>query len=692
MMGLARIASGLLAAFLVVLGVKAGLSGLHYAAPNGLVDTLPPATVLVVSIPLSVLGVALAERLKLRHILTSIAAANVIALIASASVLRQESIASSAFAGGAFKGAILLISASLGGLAYWLISGRKAGWSGVERESAAYQSEEAFRTASANARYALCWGCVATTAAVGILVFGLIGWAGTSGLGLRSWLLAQVEEQGEETLKAAGFAWAKFKIDGKRGIVSGLAPDDAQKRFAFDSVRDALSAVTGFPGIIAQLDNESVARMPMAAVDEQLAASEKRENEARVAAEAARVAAESARAAEVDARQLADQQARQAQEELKLKLEEQARAAEGEMKRKLEEQARLIEAEIKRQLDEQRRNAESEASASTQVGASSATETAPAGAEQPDSSSSAEQTVAAIEPAPSAEEAAAAAGNSGDSSGTADNEPSTPSGKCTPQDIAIVESSRVHFEIQRFEVDAENAAELDRLASSVRACTPRSVQVIGYADASRDSVFNPALALQRAESVRAGLISRGVPAGFVMATAAAKSGGDFSFGGEQRSYERRAEFRLVAASEVTRDATLDPEQRATTCESELSEIMAKSIIHFPLASARISPESGELIGRLATAIQKCGSVIVTVEGHTDKLGAPEYNQGLSEMRANAVREALVASGADATRLATKGFAASRPYAGGETREALALNRRIEFRVSGRFSSTSNHGP
>ena len=212
--------------------------------------------------------------------------------------------------------------------------------------------------------------------------------------------------------------------------------------------------------------------------------------------------------------------------------------------------------------------------------------------------------------------------------------PSVPaSGACTTQDLAIIESSRILFDMQLFEIIPSYEAELDRLASSARACAPRPIQVSGYAGSDGDSLFNRALGLQRAESVRLGLIARGVPATLVLAASGGISSTPDSYdaGHIQRALNRRAEFRLLEAAEISRDATLAPDERATTCESELVEIMAQSIIHFPTASARISEESLDLVRKLAGAIEKCGSVVVTVEGHTDKIGGITYNQSLSRI-------------------------------------------------------------
>ena len=69
-----------------------------------------------------------------------------------------------------------------------------------------------------------------------------------------------------------------------------------------------------------------------------------------------------------------------------------------------------------------------------------------------------------------------------------------------------------------------------------------------------------------------------------------------------------------------------------------------------------------------------------VEGHTDAEGIPERNQPLSERRAQAVVDSLIAAGVPADRLSSVGYAAERPVATNETAAGRAKNRRIEFRV------------
>jgi len=69
---------------------------------------------------------------------------------------------------------------------------------------------------------------------------------------------------------------------------------------------------------------------------------------------------------------------------------------------------------------------------------------------------------------------------------------------------------------------------------------------------------------------------------------------------------------------------------------------------------------------------------VTIEGHTDSSGDPVLNQNLSQSRARAVQNYLVANGIDEPRLDAVGFGPDRPVADNETEEGRALNRRIEF--------------
>ena len=75
-----------------------------------------------------------------------------------------------------------------------------------------------------------------------------------------------------------------------------------------------------------------------------------------------------------------------------------------------------------------------------------------------------------------------------------------------------------------------------------------------------------------------------------------------------------------------------------------------------------------------------GGKSIILAGFTDERGTPEYNRGLGERRAQAVRQALIAAGADGSRLQTVSFGAEMPADSGSGDAAYAKNRRTEFGV------------
>ncbi len=609
---------------------------------------------------------------------------------------RGEAMTSPVFSGGATTGLSMIAIGTIPALVYWAIAGRRAGWRSAAEERTEILATEAFKAASVSTHFENCWECLLVWSALGLLLFMVLAAALIGMSGVNGWLLAETEAQGRAVLRASGQTWATFKVEGSRGVIEGLAPDDVQRRAAYDSVREALDSVTGLPGILAKIENEAVAQTPMAEMTQQLADAGRREREAKQLIEDARNATKAALAAAAEARLEAEKQAA-AEAEARRKAEEKALAVEAEANRRAGEQA--ADADARRRAEEKVLAAEADAQRK-EAALAAETEAKRQLEERAQAAEERARQTAAVEPAPQVEVAAAEeiaahqepptatppAGGDG-SEAPIPTEPV--SRTCTSQDQALVESSSITFENQRFDITADYDNELDRLAASAQACAPRPLLVSGRADVNRDSLFNPALGLQRAKAVRDSLVARGVPATVVL-TAAVPAIDDAN--STDRTLNRVAKFKFLELTDISRDATKGPDERAASCESDLTEIMAHSIIHFPTASARISADSWGLIRKLASAVQTCGSVIVTVEGHTDRTGSNLLNQGLSESRASAVREALVSAGADPTRLASRGFASARPYDPGETPAAFALNRRIEFRVSGKFSAASNRGP
>lgn len=111
----------------------------------------------------------------------------------------------------------------------------------------------------------------------------------------------------------------------------------------------------------------------------------------------------------------------------------------------------------------------------------------------------------------------------------------------------------------------------------------------------------------------------------------------------------------------------------------LSEIASQfGMVYFEFDSTQVNPGERSKVEAVAQYLNSHPSVGVIVEGHCDERGSNEYNLGLGERRALAVRAYLVNLGVDAARIQTKSFGEERPIALGHDEASWAQNRRAEF--------------
>ncbi len=105
---------------------------------------------------------------------------------------------------------------------------------------------------------------------------------------------------------------------------------------------------------------------------------------------------------------------------------------------------------------------------------------------------------------------------------------------------------------------------------------------------------------------------------------------------------------------------------------------ARNIIYFDFDKSEIKPEFAGVVTAAAKNLSSHPNFKVKLEGNTDERGTREYNIGLGERRAQAVRRALMLEGASEGQITTVSFGAERPAAEGDNEEAWAKNRRVEF--------------
>ena len=102
-------------------------------------------------------------------------------------------------------------------------------------------------------------------------------------------------------------------------------------------------------------------------------------------------------------------------------------------------------------------------------------------------------------------------------------------------------------------------------------------------------------------------------------------------------------------------------------------------IFFDSGSDRLRPESTPTLKEIGQMLKDHADLSVLIEGHTDNVGDDAANQSLSERRASAVRDHLIAQyGIDGSRLQAKGFGETKPVAGNDTPEGRQNNRRVEL--------------
>jgi len=103
-------------------------------------------------------------------------------------------------------------------------------------------------------------------------------------------------------------------------------------------------------------------------------------------------------------------------------------------------------------------------------------------------------------------------------------------------------------------------------------------------------------------------------------------------------------------------------------------------IFFEFNSAQLRPEAHQLLDKVSAALAsgELETFRFSIEGHTDGVGSPEYNQNLSAERAQAVENYLLAKGVPRSRLGTIGHGKNNPVASNDTEEGRQRNRRVEI--------------
>ena len=104
-------------------------------------------------------------------------------------------------------------------------------------------------------------------------------------------------------------------------------------------------------------------------------------------------------------------------------------------------------------------------------------------------------------------------------------------------------------------------------------------------------------------------------------------------------------------------------------------------VTFATDSSDVNARFYEVLNSVALVLQEYDRTLVDIYGHTDSTGSAQYNQQLSQRRAQSVAQYLVGQGVNGQRLLVQGMGESQPIATNDTAAGREQNRRVEIKIS-----------
>lgn len=156
---------------------------------------------------------------------------------------------------------------------------------------------------------------------------------------------------------------------------------------------------------------------------------------------------------------------------------------------------------------------------------------------------------------------------------------------------------------------------------------------------------------------------------------------------EKAKQAAEAAERLRAQAEQERNAMKQQLQQQLSAVLETREtarglIMNMSDVLFDFGKYTLKPEAREKLAKVSGIILSHPGLTLQVEGYTDNVGSEEFNQKLSEQRADSVRDYLISQGISDSSVSAKGLGESNPIAPNDTAQGRQKNRRVQIVVAG----------
>ena len=161
--------------------------------------------------------------------------------------------------------------------------------------------------------------------------------------------------------------------------------------------------------------------------------------------------------------------------------------------------------------------------------------------------------------------------------------------------------------------------------------------------------------------------------------AAAKKKSDAEIAAKKQAEREKQELRARLLAQFNRVLP--------TTDSPRGLVVNMGDVLFDTGKADLQSDARIALAKLTGIVLNYPSLRLAIEGYTDSTGGADFNQALSEKRADAVRDYLVAQGLDAGSLTAQGYGMADPVADNSTAQGRQKNRRVEIIVSGEVIGT-----
>ncbi|MCG6533936.1 MAG: OmpA family protein [Syntrophales bacterium LBB04] len=190
--------------------------------------------------------------------------------------------------------------------------------------------------------------------------------------------------------------------------------------------------------------------------------------------------------------------------------------------------------------------------------------------------------------------------------------------------------------------------------------------------------------------------------GAMAADKASKDKANADFQAKQTAIVKQGKEDLIASEKQGQQALLDAEKRNAEALAELAQLAAvkkeerglvltlSGGVLFQSAQSILMPSAQTKLDQVAKALlEVVPARNLIIEGYTDSQGTESYNQGLSQRRADAVRDYLVQKGYPSDRIVARGKGEGSPIANNASAEGRANNRRVEIVIEQEVATSND---